>query len=159
MLLRCHVQVCLNVKELLGWSRRHIWSLSDSNRIWTHNHLVRKQTLNHLAKLPNDWVVLWVLICIWLFVIIMSHMSFRVNLHSIVAWMSVKALLETHHIWSLSDGSGIQTHNHLVLKWILNHVAKLVKWLSCVVTTYLHSAIDCMLLPCHIQVSKWMYTL
>ena len=26
-------------------------SLSDSNGIWTHNHLVRKRTLNHLAKL------------------------------------------------------------------------------------------------------------
>ena len=43
-------KVCLNVKELLAWSRRYIWSLSDSNGIQTHNHLVRKQTLNHLAK-------------------------------------------------------------------------------------------------------------
>ena len=25
--------------------------LIDSNVIWTHNHLVRKRTLNHLAKL------------------------------------------------------------------------------------------------------------
>ena len=24
--------------------------MSDSNTIWTHNHLVRKRTLNHLAK-------------------------------------------------------------------------------------------------------------
>ena len=46
-----HSIVCLNVKELLARSRRHIWSLSDSNEIRTHNHLVRKQTLNHLAKL------------------------------------------------------------------------------------------------------------
>ena len=30
---------CLNVKELLARSRLHIWSLSDSNRIWTHNLL------------------------------------------------------------------------------------------------------------------------
>ena len=29
---------------------RHIWSLSGSNPIQTHKHLVRKQTLNHLAK-------------------------------------------------------------------------------------------------------------
>ena len=54
MLLLCHVQtsewshtlVCLNVKELLAWRRRHYWSLDDSNWMWTHNHLVRKRTLN-----------------------------------------------------------------------------------------------------------------
>ena len=48
---------CLNVKELLAWSRHNISSLSDSNGIWTHNHLVRKQvrkwTLNHLVKLAK----------------------------------------------------------------------------------------------------------
>ena len=46
-----HSIVCLNVKEPLARSRRHIWSLSDCNGIWTHNHLVRKRTLNHLVKL------------------------------------------------------------------------------------------------------------
>ena len=40
----------LNVKELLAGSRRKIWSLSDCNWTRTQNHLVRKQTLNHLAK-------------------------------------------------------------------------------------------------------------
>ena len=44
---------CLNVKELLARSRREIWSLSDCNWIRTHNHLVRKGTLNHLAKLAD----------------------------------------------------------------------------------------------------------
>ena len=59
-----HSVVCLNVKELLARSRRHIWSLSDSNVIRTYNHLVRKRTLNHLAKLTKlvecsftKWVV------------------------------------------------------------------------------------------------------
>ena len=33
--------------------------------------------------------------CIWLFVIIMSRTRFRVNLHSIVAWMSRNSFLET----------------------------------------------------------------
>ena len=33
---------CLNVKELLAWNSREIWSLSDCNGIRTHNHLVRK---------------------------------------------------------------------------------------------------------------------
>ena len=42
---------CLNVKELLDRNRRDISSLSDSNGIQTHDRLVRKRTLNHLAKL------------------------------------------------------------------------------------------------------------
>ena len=49
-----HSIVCLNVKELLARSRRHIWSLSDSNGIRAHSHLVRKWTFNHLPKLAND---------------------------------------------------------------------------------------------------------
>ena len=31
-----HSIVCMNIKELLAQSRRHIWSLSDSNGIRTH---------------------------------------------------------------------------------------------------------------------------
>ena len=46
-----HSIVYLNVKELLARSRRHIWNLSDSNEIRTHNHLVRKRELKHLANL------------------------------------------------------------------------------------------------------------
>ena len=42
---------CQNVKKLLVPSRRYIWSLSDSNGIRTHNHLVGNRALNHLAKL------------------------------------------------------------------------------------------------------------
>ena len=48
-----HSIVCLNVKELIARSRCHILSLSDSNGIQTHNHLVRKRTFNHLAKLAS----------------------------------------------------------------------------------------------------------
>ena len=44
---------CLNVKKLLARNRREIWSLSDCNGTRTHNHLVLKRTLNHLAKLPK----------------------------------------------------------------------------------------------------------
>ena len=47
-----------------------------------------------------------------------------------------------HHIWSLSDSNGILTHNDLVCKWTLNHLAKLVKWLSCVVSTYPYCAFE-----------------
>ena len=35
-------------------------SVSDSNRIWTHNHLLCKWTLNHLTKLAlNGWVFVY----------------------------------------------------------------------------------------------------
>ena len=35
----------------------------------------------------------------------------------------------------------------------------LFKWLSCVVSIYLYSAFDGMLLSCHVHVSEWIYTL
>ena len=57
------------------------------------------------------------------------------------------------HILNLSDSNKIRTHNHLVCKQALNHLAKLAKWLSFVVSTYLYGAFDFMLLSCHIQVS------
>ena len=57
-----HSIVCLNVREVLARSRGHIWSLSDSNVIRTHNHLVRKWTLNYLAKLAKLWLSGWVFV-------------------------------------------------------------------------------------------------
>ena len=44
----------------------------------------------------------------------------------------------------LSDCNETWTHNHLVRKRTLNHLAKLAKWLSSVVNTYLYGAFDCM---------------
>ena len=124
---------CLNVKELLVQNSRDIWSLTDSNGIQTHNHLVHKWTLNRLAKLAffffNDWAVLKYLSvrCIWLYVVIMPRTRFRVNPHSIVAWMSRNFARNRCNIWRLSDSNGIRTHNCLVHKRTLNHLAKLAK--------------------------------
>ena len=58
----------------------------------------------------------------------------------------------------LSDCNGTRTHNHLIRKRTLNHLAKLAKWLSCVVNTYLYGAFDCMFLSCHVRVSEWIHT-
>ena len=44
---------CLNVKELFARNKRDIWSLTASNGIRIHNYLIRKRTLNHLAKLAK----------------------------------------------------------------------------------------------------------
>ena len=57
------------------------------------------------------------------------------------------------------DSNGNQTHNHLVRKRKLNHLANLAKWLSCVESTYLYGAFDCMLESCHLRVSEWIHTL
>ena len=53
----------------------------------------------------------------------MSRTHFRVNLHSIFAWISRNSLLETGAIWSLSNSNGIRTHDHLVRN---NYLAKVV---------------------------------
>ena len=44
---------CMIVKELLARNRHDIWSLSDSNGIRTHNHLVHKRSLSRLTKLTS----------------------------------------------------------------------------------------------------------
>ena len=116
-----HSIVCMNVKELLGWSRRHIWSLSDRNVIPTHNHLVPKRTLNHLAKLPKwlSCVVISYLYGAFVCMLLSCHIqSYRVNPHSIVC-LNVNELLawSRRHIWSLSDSNVIRTHNHLMYAW------------------------------------------
>ena len=82
----------------------------------------------------------------------MSRTRFRVNPHC----LNVKELLTRNrrHIWSLSDCSWTQTHNNLVHKRTLNHFAKLAKWLSCVVSTYLYGAFDCMFLSCHVRMES-----
>ena len=77
-----HSIVCLNVKEHLAWSRRHIWNLSDCNGIRTHKHLIRERTLNHLAKLAKWWAVLWVLICTVHLTVCCYHVTYEVESES-----------------------------------------------------------------------------
>ena len=58
-----------------------------------------------------------------------------------------------------NDCNGTRTQNHLVHKRPLKHLAKLAKWLSCTVSTYLYGAFDCMFLSFHVRVSEWHHTL
>ena len=61
MFLSCHIHVCsestlcnwLIVKELFPWKRRDICKLSCCNGTRTQSNIVRKRTLNHLAKLTS----------------------------------------------------------------------------------------------------------
>ena len=75
--------------------------------------------------------------------------------------LNVKELLAQSRcqIWSLTDCNGTPTHNHLVCKWTLNHLAKLAKWLTCVVSIYLYGAYHCMFLSCCVRISEWIHTL
>ena len=43
----------LNIKELLARNRRNIFSFCDCKKTRTQNHLFRKKTLSHLAKLTK----------------------------------------------------------------------------------------------------------
>ena len=82
------------------------------------------------------------------------------NTHSIVCLTINKLLCRSRrNIWSLSDSNKIETHDYLVRKRTRNYLAKLTKWLSCVVRTELSSGYDCMLLSYHRQVSEWIHTL
>ena len=127
-----HPIVCSNVKELLAWGRRHIWSSRDINEIRTHNHLVRKRTLKQCSNIKHEYLSVG---CVWLYIFVKSHTSFRVNPHSIVC-LNFKDFLarSKRHIWSLSDGNEIRTYKLLVRKRTLNHLAKMAKWLSFVVS-------------------------
>ena len=109
-----------------------------------------------MTELCCGYLSVW---CIWLDVIIMSRTSFRVNLNSIV-WLNIKKLLARirRHIWSLNDINEIRTQNHLVCKRTLNHLAKLVKWLSCVVSNYLSGAFWLHVIVMKCVVSEWIYT-
>ena len=51
-------------------------------------------------------------------------------------------LVQKLKVVSLIDSNGIRTHNHFIRKRTLNHLAKLAKRLSCVVSTYLYGEID-----------------
>ena len=82
-----HSIISLNVKEFFARSRSHIWILSDSNVIRTHNHLVRKpntQPFSQTGQMIELCCEYLSVRCGWLYVIIMSSSRFRVNPHSII---------------------------------------------------------------------------
>ena len=106
--------------------------------------------------------MLWVLICSVHLTVCSYHIAYAFQSDStLYVCLNVKELLARNRrkIWSLSDCNCNRTHNHLVCKWKLNHLAKLAKWLGCVVRTYLYGVFDCMLSSCHVRVSEWIQTL
>ena len=92
----------------------------------------------------------------YLYVLIIPSTRFRVN--PLYSCLNVKELVARNRrdIWRLSDCNGTRTHDHLVRKRAPNHLAKLAKWLNCVVNTYLYVAFNCMFLSCHVLVLEWI---
>ena len=77
MFLPCHVCISEWIhtlwlpewQEFFAWIKCEIWSLSDCNWTQSHNHLVLKKTLNHLAKLAS--LAKWLSVCLqtnWLWI-------------------------------------------------------------------------------------------
>ena len=134
------------------------------NGFGPQNHIVRKRTFNRLAKLANDWAVLWVHICMGTvqLTVCYYHVTYAFQSESaLYSCLNIKELLvqNRRHIWSLSDCNGIRTDNHVVRKQTIKHLHKLAKWLTCVVNTYLCGAFDCMLLSRHLCVFQSESTL
>ena len=89
-LSECQGTACLKQAQNLKFKWLQLWTQ-------THNHLFHKKTLKHCA------VSTYLYDAFWLYVLIMSHMLFRVNPHSIVTRMLKKSLLEADATASLSD--------------------------------------------------------
>ena len=151
---------CLNVNELLVWSRSQIWSLRACNWTRTQNHLVLKRTFKHLVKLAKWFSCVLSTYLYGAFDCIYSSCHVRVS-----EWIHTPYLPEykellaqsRHEIWSLSDCNWTRTQKHLAQKWTLNHLAKLAKWLSCVLSTYPYVAFDCVFFSCYVRVLEWIH--
>ena len=114
------------------------------------------------ANWRNDWAVFWLLICTVFFTVCSCHVMYAFHSEStLYSCLNVKELLARswRQIWSLSDCNWTRTQKHLVRKRTLNHLAKLTKWLSCVLSTYLYGAFDCMFSSCQVRISEWIHTL
>ena len=154
--------IWVNVKELLASNRADTWSLTDCSRTRTLNHLVRERTLNHWYKLTKwlSWIVSTYLYGAFDCMFLSCRVRFSDWIYTLY-FPDVQELLsrKRRDIWSLSDCNATGTHNHLVRKLTLNHLVKLAKSSSWIVTTYLQGAFDCMFLSCPLRVSEWIYTL
>ena len=127
-------------------------------QIWTH---WLKRTNTHTfwqTGLLNGWAVLWELIYLLHLTVCFYHVTYAFYSKStLCSCLSAKELFARRRpdIWSLSDCNLIQTHNFLVRKRTLNHLAKLAKWFGCVVSTYLYGAFECVLsFDCPLQSLK-----
>ena len=100
---------------LAGKFVNHIGEFILHNNFW-HETVFNWKKWSHKYFLNNEKS---------LYALIMSHTRFRLNLYSVVAWISRSSLLETVMISEISsDCNGIRTYNHIVRKRTINHLTK-----------------------------------
>ena len=109
-----HFIVCLNVKELLAQSRRHIWSLSGSNGIRTHNHLVRKQIDMEYGRNRYERCI-----CFYIFVTVMGLKNslakyLSVRLRTKWLWVRIPLLSLKLKIWCLLRAKSSLTFRQMI---------------------------------------------
>ena len=101
---------CLNVKELLAWSRRDIWSFSDCN--WTAT--VCKRILNHLAELAKlaSWAK-WLSVRLW------------------IKWLWIRVQLQSMFILNLLFEERIRDSNmkKILLEMTFSYTIQRKRWL------------------------------
>ena len=128
-----------NVEESLARSSREVWNLSDCNYTRSQNHLVGNPTMNYDAF---DCVFLTCHVHAYAFESESTPYSCLIVNELVVPG--------TSEIWRLSDCNWTRAQNHLFRIQALNHLAKLAKWLSCVLNYYMYGVFDCIFLSCHI---------
>ena len=138
--------IFLNVKEVLARSRDEFSGVTDCSWTINHKHLLRKWIF--WRNLPNDWAELWVLNSTVHLTVCYCHVTYAFQSEfTLFIYLNVNELLgrNRRNIRRLSDCNTTRTHNHLARKRKLNHSAKLMKWLSRVMSTYLSGAFHGML--------------
>ena len=111
---------------------------------------------------PNHIAELWVLICTLRLTVCSCDVMYAYQSEfTLYICLNVKDLFTRNrrNLWNLSNCTRTRTHKHLVPKPLLNHLAKLTKWLAWILSTYLHSKFDCMFFLCHVSISEWIHTL
>ena len=89
---------CLNFKELLAQSRHEIRSLSECNWTRTHNHLVRKRTLNHFGQLQSIKILLFT-VDIFLVTLFIINKNTKKRKHNKYPWFPNLKSWITDYSW------------------------------------------------------------
>ena len=142
------IYISLNVKELLAQNRHGIWSLSDSIKIWTHNHLVRKQRFNHLARLTK-----------WLSWILSTFLYGSLDCMLLSAHVRISQWMNTLHLLECQRTLCSKKTLYLKFNWLERDLYELTKSLTWIKSTYLYAAFYCMLLSYHGLILGWIYIL
>ena len=155
-----HTLYYLNAMKLLARSTREIWSLNEC--IWTRNkkHVACKEHSTICPIWPNVVAVFSILICtVHLnvrFCLVTYAFHSETRLYSCLNDMEFPAWSTRR---SLSDWIWLWTKNHVSCKRTLNHLSNLMKWLSCVLISYIYGVFDCIFLLLHVHVSEQIHIL